>query len=148
MAVLPDINVLLPLAYGAHAHHAAAVAWLGAIEQAGEIVLCRLSQLGLVRLLNNPTAMGGDVQTGPEVWNTWNALLADGRFRFSDEPEGFEAELRSLTSAFTHQPKRWQDAALAAFAIASDAELVTFDTGFRTFPGLRYRILSPDAPRP
>ena len=31
----------------------------------------------------------------------------------------------------------------AAFALSADAELVTFDTGFRSFAGLRYRILGP-----
>ncbi len=146
MAVLPDINVLLPLAYDGHTHHAAALAWLGSIQQDGDIILCRLNQLGLLRLLNNPVAMGQDVQGGSEVWNAWDAFLADERFRFSHEPEGFEVQLRSLTSTFAHQPKRWQDACLAAFAIAADVELVTFDVGFRAFPGLRHRILSPDAP--
>jgi predicted nucleic acid-binding protein len=53
MAALPDINVLLPLIYGAHVHHGAAVAWLNTIQEDGELVLCRVSQLGLLRLLNN-----------------------------------------------------------------------------------------------
>jgi predicted nucleic acid-binding protein len=69
-------------------------------------------------------------------------MLADHRFRFADEPEGFEARFRVLSAALAHQPKRWQDAYLAAFALAADADLVTFDTGFRSFPGLRHRILA------
>jgi len=141
MAALLDINVLLPLTYGAHVHHAAAVAWLDTIKEDGELVLCRISQLGLLRLLNNSVAMGADVQTGIEVWETWDALLADQRFRFADEPEGFEARFRALSATFAHQPKRWQDAYLAAFALAADIEVVTFDAGFRSFPSLRHRIL-------
>jgi len=145
MAALLDINVLLPLVYGAHVHHTAALSWLDTVQADGELILCRISQLGLLRLLNNPVAMGTDVQSGTEAWQTWDALLADGRFRYADELEGLEAHLRLLTSALTYQPKRWQDACLAAFALAADMELVTFDAGFRSFPGLRHHILIPPA---
>jgi len=140
MLVLPDINVLLALVYGGHVHHAIAVAWLDQAQGDGDLILCRVSQLGLLRLLNNPTVIGMDVQSGPEVWGTWDALLADRRFRFAEEPEGFGAQFRLLSTAFAHQPKRWQDACLAAFAIAANAELASFDTAFRSFPGLRHRI--------
>ena len=147
MGVLPDISVLLPLVYGGHIHHAAAVAWLGTIPGEGDILLCRVTQLGLLRLINNPVAMGIDAQSGREAWQTWDMLLADGRFRFREEPAGLDDHLRSLSSAFTHQPKRWQDAWLAAFALAVDAEFVTFDRGFQSFPGLRHRILDADLDR-
>jgi toxin-antitoxin system PIN domain toxin len=148
MAVLPDINVLLPLIYGAHVHHAAAAAWLDTVivPQNGEIILCRVSQLGVLRLLNNTVAMGTDAQSGSEVWEIWDALIADQRFRFADEPEGFEAQFRALTAGFAHQPKRWQDAYLAAFALAMDVELVTFDTGFRSFPGCATKFWRPKRP--
>ena len=145
MAALLDINVLLPLVYGAHVHHPAALSWLHTVQADGELILCRTSQLGLLRLLNNPAAMGADVQNGTEAWETWDALLSDGRFRYADEPETFEAHFRLLTHALACQPKRWQDARLAAFALATDMELVTFDAGFRSFPGLRHRILTPPA---
>lgn len=147
MAVLPDINVLLPLTYGAHVHHAAALAWLDTVQQDGDVILCRVSQLGLLRLLNNPVAMGADAQSGSEAWKTWDSLIADQRFRFEDEPEGFELQFRALSAPFMLQPKRWQDAYLAAFALAAHVELVTFDTGFRSLPGLRHRILAPEAPQ-
>jgi len=146
MAALPDINVLLPLTYGAHVHHAAAVAWLDTIQNDGELVLCRVSQLGLLHLLNNPVAMGEDVQSGMEVWETWGALLVDQRFRFAGEPTGFDARFRALSATFARQPKRWQDAYLAAFALAMDIEVVTFDAGFRSFPNLRHRILASRGP--
>jgi predicted nucleic acid-binding protein len=112
------------------------------LQQKADVVLCRVSQLGLLRLLNNSAVMGLDVQNGIEVWETWDALLADDRFRFADEPEGFDVQFRVLSTAFVHQPKRWQDAYLAAFALAADIELVTFDAGFRSFPGLRRSVLA------
>lgn len=143
MAALLDINVLLSLVYGAHIHHAAAIAWVDKVQEDGELLLCRVGQLGLLRLLNNPAVMGPDVQSGIEVWEAWDALLADGRFCFVGEPERFQDCFRLLSSALAFQPRRWQDAYLAAFALAADVELVTFDTGFRSFPGLRHRILAP-----
>jgi predicted nucleic acid-binding protein len=112
------------------------------LQQKADVVLCRVSQLGLLRLLNNSAVMGLDVQNGIEVWKTWDALLADDRFQFADEPEGFDAEFRVLSTALVHQPKRWQDAYLAAFALAADIELVTFDAAFRSFPGLRHSVLA------
>lgn len=74
--------------------------------------------------------------------NTWDALIADHRFRFAEEPEGFETQLRTLSAGFENHPKGWQEAYLAAFAIRADTELVTFDAGFRSFPGLRHRIMA------
>ena len=138
-----EIDHLVALSYGAHVHHAAALAWLDAVQKDGDIILCRLSQLGLLRLLNNPIAMGADVQSGFETWKTWDAFLGDQRFRFDDEAEGFELHVRALSASFAHEPKRWQDTYFAAFALAADSELVTFDTGFGSFAGLRHRILAP-----
>jgi hypothetical protein len=72
-----------------------------------------------------------------------DAFLGDQRFRFDDEADGVEFHLRAPNASFVHQPKRWRDAYFAAFALTADAELVTFDSGFRSFAGLRYRILVP-----
>jgi toxin-antitoxin system PIN domain toxin len=141
MAALPDVNVLLALIYGAHAQHARALAWMNAVERDGEVMLCRVSQLGLLRLLNNPVALGPDAQSGAGVWVTWDALVGDPRFRFVGEPPGLQPHLRRVTTRFNHQPGRWQDAYLAAFALAADLQLVTFDPAFRAVPRLRHRIL-------
>src|SRR4029077_17271543 len=77
------------------------------------------------------------------AWKTWDAFSGDQRFRFEDEAEGFELHFRALSGSFAHEPKRWQDAYFAAFALATDVELVTFDTSFRSFAGLCHRILGP-----
>jgi predicted nucleic acid-binding protein len=87
--------------------------------------------------------MGADLQSGFEAWKTWDALLGDQRLRFEDEAEGFEIDFRGMSGSFAHQPKRLRDAYFAAFALAADAELVTFDSSFRSFGGLRHRILVP-----
>ena len=48
---LVDVNVLLALVSRNHRHHAIANAWFDR-QQAGEVALCRLVQLGVVRLLS------------------------------------------------------------------------------------------------
>jgi toxin-antitoxin system PIN domain toxin len=141
MAALPDVNVLLALIYGAHALHGRALTWMNSVAQEGDVVLCRVSQLGLLRLLNNPVAIGPDAQAGAASWTTWDALVGDPRFRFVGEPPGLQAHLRRITSRFQHQPARWSDAYLAAFALAANLELVTFDPAYRNVPRLRLRIL-------
>ena len=45
MAALPDISMLLPLAYGAHVRPSAAIARLDTVQEDGELVLCRVTQL-------------------------------------------------------------------------------------------------------
>jgi toxin-antitoxin system PIN domain toxin len=141
MSALPDLSVLLALIYGAHENHARALEWMNSVEREGDVVLCRVLQLGLLRVLNNPVALGPDAQSGAGVWVTWDALVGDPRFRFVGEPPGLQPHLRRLTSRFKHQPSRWQDAYLAAFALAADLELITFDPAFRGVPRLRHRIL-------
>jgi len=141
MPVLPDVNVLLALTDGDHDHHAPAKAWLDGFREPGEIILCRISQLSLLRLLINPVVMRKNVMSGRQAWKIWDAMCADIRFQYIDEPASFESYLRTLTLGFVHEPRRFPDACLAAFAIAVGLELITFDRGFRTFHGLRHRVL-------
>jgi uncharacterized protein len=53
---LCDVNVLLALVTERHVHHAAAVRWFDTLP-AGAAVVCRVAQMGLLRLLNSPTVM-------------------------------------------------------------------------------------------
>ncbi len=140
MPALCDANVLLALAYDRHAHHAAALAWLEA-QVDGSVVLCRVAQLSLLRLLCHSTVMGSDVCTLPDAWSIFDEIRSDSRFRFVAEPESIEVVLRELTQAPTASPKVWTDAYLAAFARSAGIQLVTFDGGFRQFSGLQLILL-------
>jgi toxin-antitoxin system PIN domain toxin len=137
MPALLDINVLLALADGQHADHSKAREWLETISADRQIALCRIVQMGFLRLLNNPSVMGPAVRTGSAAWAIWDKILSDDRFFWVDEPTGFEEAFRRLTKSFASSPKRWPDAYLAAFADAASLELVTFDSGFRSFKGFR-----------
>ncbi len=148
MRALADVSWLLPLCYGGHEHHEPALRWLDALPQGGEVVVCRLAQMGLLRLLSNPAAMGADVCGTNEVWKLNDKLFGDPRFTFETEPPALEEDLRRLTKGFPYSPKLWQDAYLAAFAVAAGLPLVTFDQGFRKFRPLRSLVLTPECGLP
>lgn len=140
MPVLCDTNVLLACCYDRHVHHRPALAWLDG-QAARAVVLCRVTQTSLLRLLSTSAVMGADVCTLAGAWSVYDALLNDERFRFLDEPKTLEGELRRFTSAPIVAPKLWTDAYLAAFALSSGLHLVTFDGGFRQFAALQLVLL-------
>jgi uncharacterized protein len=144
MRALADVSWLLPLCYGGHEHHEPARRWLDALPEDGEVVVCRLAQMGLLRLLSNPAVMGADVCNTDMAWKLNDRLFGDPRFIEEAEPPALESELRRLTKGFPYSPKLWQDAYFAAFAVAADLPLVTFDQGFRKFQRLKSAILSPE----
>jgi toxin-antitoxin system PIN domain toxin len=139
MPALCDANVLLALVYDRHVHHTAALAWLD--TQSRTAVLCRVTQLSLLRLLCHTTVMGADVCTLAGAWSIYDAIQNDERFHFVAEPEPLERVLRRLTQAPTISPKVWTDAYLAAFALSAGLQLVTFDRGFQQFRDLQLILL-------
>ena len=141
MPALCDVNFLVAMCHRAHQHHAAAKAWLDGGGGDEGLVLCRVNQLGMLRLLTNPAIMQGEVCTTDEAWEAHDALLRDARFSYGEEPVGLQAKLREFTRGFPFSPKLWQDAYLAAFAVSAALGLVTFDRGFGKFTGLRAEIL-------
>ncbi|MBM3883344.1 MAG: type II toxin-antitoxin system VapC family toxin [Verrucomicrobia bacterium] len=136
MPGLCDVSYLLPLCHGQHEHHLPAKEHLDTVDVSGQLVVCRISQLGLLRLLSNPAVMMSSACTTNQAWQVYDTMMADDRFIFQGEPGGLEARLRELTDGFPFSPKLWQDACLAAFAITAGLQLVTFDSAFRKFKGL------------
>lgn len=141
MAGLSDVNCLLAFCYDRHIHHPAALAWLDH-QEALSVVVCRNTQLGLLRLLTNATVMGDDVCNLNQSWNIYDTLMADERFCFYVEPVDLEQYLRRYTTTGRVSPKLWQDAYLAAFAHSAKLQLVTFDKGFQQFDDLRLTLLA------
>lgn len=128
----PDVNVWLALSFERHIHHAPARSWLFSLSLDSTLFFCRLTQLGLLRLLCTDSVMGGDrVLTQAQAWQKYDDLRGDERIRFLSEPEGLEMEFRALTQHWLPSPKRWVDAYLAAFASLSGHTFVTFDRAFR-----------------
>jgi len=130
--LFPDINVWVALTYEGHVHHAIARSWFASAGDSLRLFFCRFTQLGLLRLLTAVPVMGKDeVMTQAEAWGAYDRWLQDERVAFLDEPSGLETPFRAMTQASRSATKDWADSYLAAFALASQLTLVTFDRGFQ-----------------
>jgi toxin-antitoxin system PIN domain toxin len=121
------VNVWVALAHEIHPHHASATEWGESLGSETILFFCRFTQLGLLRLLTNPSAMGEDVLTQAKAWRVYDAFLRTARAQLAEEPRGINPLFRELTSRSEVSTKRWADGYLAAFAIAAGFQLVTFD---------------------
>ena len=148
-SVLADVNLWLATIVDAHPHHQAAQRWwsdeLLPLESplGGKVAFCRVTQLGLLRLLTNEAVMGKKRQSVPEAWETYRQLLAQPPVVYLDEPPGLEAAMHELCRGRRSSKNFWTDAYLAAFARASAVPFVTFDRGFRKFSGVDVMLLTP-----
>ena len=130
--LFPDINVWVALTYDRHVHHIAARKWFENLAPMARLFFCRLTQLGLLRLLSAAAVMGpGEVKSQQEAWKAYDRWLQDERIEFLDEPAGLETQFRALTRSPLASPKDWADSFLLAFASAADLRLVTFDQALR-----------------
>ena len=137
---LLDINVWLAMAFEAHSHHVAARIWFESADE-NSCNFCRITQAGFLRLATNPTLFGDEALTLDSAWTCYDALIGDSRVGFSREPLGLDHLWRRMTTGATYSTKVWNDAYLAAFAIAADCQIITFDKGFAAFKDLNCVIL-------
>lgn len=75
------------------------------------------------------------------AWGLYDALIADPRVGYAEEPLGLELLWRGYTQGQSFSPKVWNDAFLAAFARAASFELVTFDKGFAQYKSVKCTLL-------
>jgi toxin-antitoxin system PIN domain toxin len=141
MTCIADANVLFPLLVQGHAGYEVAKAWWD--EQPDTTVgTCLLTRLAVLRLLTNRVAMNGAPVRPDDAVKAWNKLGDDPRsFHIDTEPADHEPRFVSLVSAREPTPNLWTDAWLAALATSLDYELTTFDRGFKSFRGLKLRLL-------
>lgn len=141
MGALVDVNVLVALLHARHIHCEKAVAWLAAQEQTAAIAICRVAQMGALRILTHPAVMKEDVKTAAEFWRGWTSLMDDERFFQFAEPPGFERTWRTVTTALRRGHVAGTDAYLAAIAFAGKHRVVSFDRGMKRFAGVDAEIL-------
>jgi toxin-antitoxin system PIN domain toxin len=122
----------MALTYERHAHHAAARSWFEAQTTDARFFFCRFTQLGFFRLLTHEAVMGRDgVLIQREAWEVYDRWREDTRVQFIDEPRGLEPSFRSMSQLTRPAPNNWADSYLAAFALAAEMTLVTFDQAFK-----------------
>ena len=138
---LADIDVWLALSHIGHVHSDLAVQWFDALET--RVYFCRVTQMGLLRLLTNPRVMGVNVRNQREAWRVYDSFFQDPRVRFLEEPPAFDSAFRELTQNQSAAHRTWGDAYLGAMARATGFTVVSFDRVFRSIPGIDYQILGP-----
>lgn len=132
---LPDINVWLALSIKEHPHHVAAAAYWSDLSLA-RIWFCRVTMLGLVRLLTQPAVSQKAAMSLQEALGFYSEISALSNISgVAEEP----SEIENVLGQFVYPklpPKHFTDAYLAAFAVCSGLRLVTFDKDFERFEGL------------
>ena len=141
MPLFLDANVWLPLVWEGHAASETVHRW--AAGRSDDFVLCRVMQMALLRHLTNPVIMGDDVCSNEEAAGILTALRSQNEILFHGDPSGTDTLFPSLGESQAPRRHRWTDAYLAAFAIAGNYDLVSFDRGFARYEsqGLRWQLL-------
>ena len=128
---LADINVWVAIAHQAHVHHEPARDWFHSLGP-DELFLCRLTQMGLLRLLTNHHVLGDQVKSQTEAWKVLDEFCRNARVQYIDEPGGVTGVFRQLTQGQLPSSKAWPDAYLGAVAVRSGLTVATFDKDFPT----------------
>ena len=107
--LFPDVNVWVALTYEGHVHHRVAKTWFESLPPEVHLFFCRITQLGLLRLLTTEAVMGKvEVLTQPEAWNAYGRWFEDGRISFLPEPSGLEPAFREISRLRRPAPKDWR----------------------------------------
>lgn len=143
--ILADVNVWLATVVEAHPHHDPTIRWWKeeVLPASSTVFFCRVTQLGLLRLLSNDAVMGAARRSPAEAWHDYDQLLSQPPVSFLAEPEGLGERIRAHTFERERSASLWTDAYLAAFAQQAKVRLVTFDRGFRRFEELDLIVLGP-----
>lgn len=87
--------------------------------------------------------MGTSVVTRARAWQVLDEVFLDSRVVLAGEPLNIEPFWRVLSSTDDHSHKLWTDDYLAAFAMAAEIPLVTFDRKFEArYPQVQVETLA------
>ncbi len=138
---LVDLNVWLALTISGHVLARAAQEWLSKLPKPRtRLLFCRITQLGLLRLLTNARTAGPqNVLTVADAFGVYDRWLRDPRVEFVPEPHGTELLFRDACAPFEMQPatKAIMDAYLVGFAEKERATVVTADRGLANLARIR-----------
>jgi len=127
---LPDVNVLLSLAWANHPHHNAAHSWFAQNALAGWAT-CLLTQLGFLRLSLNPQIVGVALDC-PTALALLAGLMAHPNHQFIDVGPTITATPFDELAPRIIGHQQVTDAALMHLARFHGMKLVTFDQGTAT----------------
>jgi toxin-antitoxin system PIN domain toxin len=142
-SILADANLWLATIVTQHPHHQSAQKWWKkeVLPSGSQVAFCRLTQLGLLRLLTNNRVMGNQRRDCAQAWTDYLQLLKQRPVVYKKEPKNLDGILAGHCKLGGSSPNFWTDAYLAAFAKAGGLTFVTFDKGFKRFPKLKLELL-------
>ncbi len=149
MKKLLDVNLWLALSLPQHPQHGAARAWYQAEPlRAGDLLFCRSTEMGLLRLITQQKVMnlyGLTALTNAEAISFLKQVYQDPAIEGVDEPSTTRPLWLKTASTPWPSPNVWMDGYLAALAISLGAEMITFDQGFKSYTshGLKLVLLTP-----
>ena len=126
-SVFPDLNVWIALTLVEHQHHRIAWKWYRSLPETTDLVFCRFTQMGFLRLLTLRAVTGDQVLSQRQAWAAYDRWIEESDCVFAEEPYGLESNFRQLADLTEPSPKAWADSYLAAFAKSKSIDLVTFD---------------------
>ena len=125
MTALPDVNVLLALAWSHHPHHARAQDWFRR-EGAAAWATCLLTQSAFLRLSLNPMVVNVAIDSAGAV-ALLGAFVAHPGHRFVAPSVAWtDASLKDLLARIVGY-RQMTDATLLAIAKSENLQLTTFD---------------------
>jgi len=86
-----------------HPQHASAARWHDSLKDAN-LLFCRFTMLGFLRLLTNEKVMGDSVATVAEALALYDRWRQDSRVDLANEPQRTEALFRQAHSRFDRLP--------------------------------------------
>src|SRR5260370_10456297 len=140
MTFLPDVNVVIAMYSRGHVHRPTALRWFDS-SMGSDIIFCRITQMGFLRLLTNRHVMGINALSPSGAWDAFDGFLQSPRIYFAKEPPGLEDAWRAVMDEAESGPNAWTDAYLTAFADQSGTTLVTFDARLAGRKNSRARLL-------
>lgn len=125
MIGLPDINVLLALAWSNHAHHDAAHGWFARDAVTGWAT-CLLTQTGFVRLSLNPQIVGVSLDCQAAL-NLLQSLVEHPHHQYAESAPSLMATSFGEMVPNIRGYRQVPDATLLHLARVHDMKLITFD---------------------
>jgi hypothetical protein len=128
-SIFLDLNVWVALSLRAHEHNEIAWKWYRSLRAEEAPAFCRLTQMGLLRLLTTESVAKHETLSQVQAWAVYDGWISNGGCTFLEEPFGIDTELRFYADRKTPSPREWGDSYVVAFAAAASLPLVTFDKG-------------------
>lgn len=134
--LLPDVNVLLAIAWPNHQFHAAATA---ALSGGNRWATCVLTQLGFIRLSSNP-AVVATARTPGEATRLLAGMTADSLHVYLDSLPAPVSHNRRDAFGEILGHRQVTDAYLLRLAAENKAVLVTFDRRLESIRGSQPKV--------